>query len=194
LARTKHFIRKYGGLPAETLDRDRRRGASFFPLLGAKTTLGRTFDASEDAPIANPTVVLSYLYWRNHFGGNSSIVGKTIVLDGKPTAVIGVLSPDFKFFPRQTDLYMPIGLMGSQKVWLDRGNHPGMHVLARLKAGVTRYTALTDMNTIMARLEAQYPVSNSGPARDGGFPFTRRDSERCKPRCGCSWPQWVAFF
>jgi putative ABC transport system permease protein len=156
----KHSIVTGAGAPDQT--RTGMVSASFFPLLGAKTTLGRTFDASEDAPIANPTVVLSYLYWRNHFGGNSSIVGKTIVLDGKPTAVIGVLSPDFKFFPRQTDLYMPIGLMGSQKDWLDRGNHPGMRVLARLKAGVTRDTALTDMNTIMARLEAQYPVSNSG--------------------------------
>ncbi len=136
--------------------------ASFFPLLGAKTVLGRTFDASEDTTAATPTTVLSYSYWRTHFGGDSSIVGKSIVLNGKSTTVLGMLSPEFKFSLLPIDLYVPISPQGARMDWLVRGNHPGMGVLARLKPGVSRDGALADMNTIMARLDAQYPTSNSG--------------------------------
>jgi putative ABC transport system permease protein len=136
--------------------------ASLFPLLGARTVMGRTFGTSEDTANTSPTVVLSYLYWRSHFRGDAGILGKTMTLDGKSATVVGVLAPDFKFFSHQTDLYMPIGLKGSDPDWVNRGNHPGLRVLARLKPGISREAALADMDTVTARLDAQYPVTNSG--------------------------------
>ena len=136
--------------------------APFFSLLGAKPMLGRAFGEADDKPEANPAVVLDYGFWRNRLGGDSSIVGHSITLGGVPFTVVGVLSPGFKFFQERIDLYLPLGLEGGKPNWLVRGNHPGLRVLARLKADVSRAAAQSEMDLLMRRLEEQYPQSNSG--------------------------------
>jgi predicted permease len=134
----------------------------FFSLLNARPIVGRTFTADEDRAGANRTAVLGYGFWRTHFGADRAIVDRTILLDGIPYTVIGVLPPEFRFFQATTDLYVPAGLKGDDPNWLNRGNHQGYRVLARLRQGVSLSGANSSLAAIMRRLEQQYPASNDG--------------------------------
>ena len=136
--------------------------AEFFPLLGARPAAGRFFGAADDRPGAPPTAVLSYGQWKRRFGGDPSAVGRLVDLDAVPHTIVGVLPPTFGFFPEPVDVYTPIGLMGSRPDWLNRGNHSGVRVLGRLAPDSSLASARREMETIMLRLEKQYPDSNSG--------------------------------
>ena len=136
--------------------------AAFFPLLGAKPQLGRVFAESDDRPEATPAVVLSDELWRSRFGSDPGIVGKTVKLDAVAYTVVGVLPRGFAFFTRRADLFRPVGLHGAEDVWLNRGNHTGMRVLARLAPGATLASARSEIDGIMRQLEQQYPDSNAG--------------------------------
>ena len=140
--------------------------ASFFPLLGARPALGRTFTEEEDKPGAAPVVVLSHRLWATRFGSDPGIIGQAVTLDGSPHTVVGVMPADFGFFRQTAELYVPVGLSGDNPVWLDRGNHPGLRVLGRLKPGVSQESARTEMSAIARRLEEQHPKSNSGQQVD----------------------------
>lgn len=106
--------------------------APFFPLLGARPTLGRGFTDADDRPGAAPTVVLSDELWRTRFGGDRSVIGTRLRLNAQPHTIVGVLPRGFAFFPQHGDLYRPMGLHGADRGWLSRGNHEGASVLARL--------------------------------------------------------------
>src|SRR5262249_24693109 len=136
--------------------------SSFFRLLGVQAALGRTFTSDDDKPGAKRTAVLSYSFWRTHLGADPAALGRTLALDGDAYTVIGVLPPDFKFFQRPIDLYTAAGLMGDEPVMLSRGNHQGYRVLARLTPGISLSGARSSMETIMKRLEQQYPAFNDG--------------------------------
>ena len=105
-----------------------------FPLLGTHAALGRLFTETDDRPGAAPTVVLSYDFWRNQLHSDAAIAGKTIALDKYPFTVIGVLPPDFRFVLDKVGVYYPIGINASSSRYMDRGDHPGIAVLARAAA------------------------------------------------------------
>jgi putative ABC transport system permease protein len=136
--------------------------AAFFPLLGARAQLGRVFLEAEDRPGVTPTVVLSDELWRSRFGADRGVVGRVVRLDAVPHTIVGVLPPGFGFFPRPVDLYRPIGLYGADIHWLNRGNHAGEYVLARLAPGATLAQGRTELAGIMSQLERQFPDTNSG--------------------------------
>jgi putative ABC transport system permease protein len=158
--RQDHF--SFSGPHEPVLLRGGQVTAPFFSLLGGKPLLGRTFTDAEDKPGANRTVVLGYSLWRNRLGGDPEILGKSVTLGDIPYAVIGVMPPDFRFFQQAEDFYIPLGLEGSNPGRTDRGNHEGIRVLARLRPGVSLAGARAEMDTIMRRLEQQYPKTNSG--------------------------------
>ncbi len=135
--------------------------SSFFALLAAKPFLGRTFtDAEDKLGTPWPGVVISYSLWRNRFGGDPTIVGKAVTLDGHSNGVVGVMPPGFAYPGVRADVFTPIGPLAAFAGYQDRSNHPGIHVLARLKSGVSLAAAHSDMDTIMARLGAEYPKSD----------------------------------
>jgi putative ABC transport system permease protein len=136
--------------------------AAFFPLLGAKPILGRTFSEEEDTPSSAAVAVLSYALWRTQFGADPAFVGKSVVLDGEAYGIVGVLPADFKFFQQKIDLYTPIGRRSKLQSYLNRGNHQGLTGLARLRPGVSLSAARLEFDTIMKRLEQQNPETNSG--------------------------------
>jgi predicted permease len=82
--------------------------ASLFDILGVRPTLGRAFAPDEAGPGRTPVAVLSYDIWRRRFGGDRSVVGSEIRLDGAPYRVIGVAGPDFRFV-RHSSLGPPEG-------------------------------------------------------------------------------------
>jgi putative ABC transport system permease protein len=135
----------------------------FFALTGATCVLGRAFSPEEDKPEANRTVALSYAFWRTHFGANSDVLGKTITLDGESYTILGVVRPDFGYFPRPISVYVPAALSaGPGSNWLQRGNHPGLQVLARLRPEASLHSARADVDVIMSALEKEFPDVNAG--------------------------------
>ncbi len=136
--------------------------ASLFDMLGAKPELGRFYTEADDKPGATPVAVLTYAFWKRRFGGDRGVIGRALTLDNTPYTIVAVLQQDFRVLGRSQHVLLPIGLVGGTKMWVDRGNHPGVRSIARLKRGVTIDQARADCNAIMLRLEQQYPVTNSG--------------------------------
>ena len=78
-----------------------RVSAGFFRALGVAPILGRDFAAGEDKPSASRTVLLSYAAWQNRYGKRADILGQTVMLDGNPNTIVGVLPKDFHFAPAE---------------------------------------------------------------------------------------------
>lgn len=141
------------------------------PLLGAKPVLGRLFTRQDDTPAAPQTILISYAYWHRKFGGSNSVIGRSLLVDGKAREIIGVLPRGFHFLDREdAALYLPLRFDRS-KTKLGNFSYPG---LARLKPGVT----LDQVKADMARL---VPVAiRSFPAPDG-FPLSLFEKVKINP-------------
>ena len=135
--------------------------ADLFSVLRVNALHGRVFTNEEDKPGGTPVVVLSYGLWQRRFGGQTSIINQSITLNSKSYTVIGV-TPESYAYPSRAEMYVPVGQLSDQTSWKQRGNHPGLYGVARLKPGVTFEQADADMNTIAANLEKQYPDQNAG--------------------------------
>jgi nitric oxide reductase large subunit len=101
------------GIEEPTLLRVAEVSSPFFRILGTQPLSGRTFSEREDLPGANPVVVVSHELWKNRLGGDPNFAGKTLTLDGISYSVIGVLPPEFNFFDKRVDAYLPVGLHGA---------------------------------------------------------------------------------
>lgn len=134
--------------------------ADLFSVLRVNAQHGRLFTNDEDKPGGTPVVVLSHALWQRRFGGQLSILSQPITLNSKSYDVIGVMPETFAY-PSRVEMWVPVGQLSDQPSWKERGNHPGLYGVARLKPGVTIEQADADMNTIAANLEKQYPDSNS---------------------------------
>ena len=131
----------------------------FFETLGVGPILGRTFKAGEDALLKNTPVMLTYGAWQRRFGGDASVVGQALVIDGELASVVGVLPRDFVFAPgRSADLWISARLDG----FALRRNGYWLHPVARLKPGVSLQQAQAEIQTLSSRLAMQYPDSNAG--------------------------------
>ncbi len=135
--------------------------AEFFDVLGVKPAMGRSFLAEEDRPGANRVCLVSHGLWQRRFGSDEHFVGKTLTLNNQTYTVVGVLPASYRY-GTPTDVFVPIGLEGASEMMNERGNHPGIYAVARLKPGVSFEQAEADMKGIAARLGEQYPKSNGG--------------------------------
>jgi putative ABC transport system permease protein len=142
----------------------RNMTAGIFPLLGINAIVGRTFLAEEDRAGGNPVVLLSYGLWHRRFSGSPEVLGKSITLDSQPCTVVGVLPAGFELLA-PADVYQPF-TPWAKTLPDDRSWHPGIVPIARLKPGVTREQARTEMVAITKRLEQQYPDFNTGFSAD----------------------------
>ena len=134
--------------------------ANYFDLFGVQPLLGRTFLPDDDKLGAPPVLVLSYEYWKNDFGSDPEIVGKTFEMNDKVHTVVGVLPP-VPQYPNENDVYMPTSAcpFRSSKMHLEDRDMRMMEVFGRLKPGVTVAQANADVSTIAAGLKAAYPKS-----------------------------------
>ena len=131
--------------------------AAFFRVLGVGAILGRTFLAEDDQPGARRVALLSHALWQSRFGGNAEILGKTIILDGKDYAVIGVMPAGFRFSPTPEDVWTPL----AENLNEGRGGFY-LNVIAWLKPGVTLAEAQARMGDIGAAMSAQFPEHYQG--------------------------------
>ena len=134
--------------------------ADFFPILGVTPILGRTFTATEASDPKADVAILTYALWQRRFGGDPSIVGRTIELNGAPIAVVGIMPPDFHLtFKRSlagkpADLWRPWVL---PEEWREpRGRF--LSVIGHTKPGVSLEQARAEMNAIAAQLRTELPA------------------------------------
>jgi predicted permease len=126
----------------------------FFRTLGVTPILGRDFYYGEDRPEAPRTTLLTYAAWQKRYGGSPNVLGQTVVLDGDPYVIVGVLPRDFSFAPAE-----PADFWAILKPSSCRGCH-GLFGVARLKDGVSFSAAFADIEAVAQQLERQYPDSN----------------------------------
>jgi predicted permease len=134
--------------------------SDFFPLLGVRSMLGRTFLPDEDRAGAGPVAVIADGLWKRKFGGDPTVVGKTIHLNGNVYTVIGV-APGHLTVSDDADVYVPIG-QWTDETFLDRRASMGMRVVGRLKPEMTPAQARLDMDRIARELEKAYPEADKG--------------------------------
>ena len=139
--------------------------ASFFPVLGVKPALGRTFLPEEDQVGARPVVLISGGLWKRKFGSAPDAVGKTLTLNGAGYTIVGVIPASFHYsgnnFGSSTDVYAPIG-QWNDPTFRDRKVGMGMDAVGRLKPGVTFEQAKADMDAVARHLADEYPEADKG--------------------------------
>jgi len=129
--------------------------SDYFSTLGVEPIAGRTFFDEEDKPGGAKVALLSYAFWQRRFGGSSDVLGRTIMLNGSPTTVVGIMPNDYR---PNIELWLPLAI---QYNGADRDLHE-IYVIGRLAPGTTRQQAQVEMSAIAARLVEQYPDLNTG--------------------------------
>jgi putative ABC transport system permease protein len=129
------------------------------PMLGVAPMLGRFFLPSEGAAGADHVAVIGHGLWKRRFGGDPSVVGKTISLDGEPYTIVGVMPPGFRFAPfwaTQAELWAPLDLRPRAA----RRDASSLRVFARLRPGTTLGAARQEIAAITGALEREFPGTN----------------------------------
>ena len=139
--------------------------ANFFDVLGIKPILGRFFLPGEEAREGGARfVVLSYSLWKNKYGGDPNIIGKPIELARQSGTIIGVAPQGFiNAMPGvRHDAWVPIDPLGADKWRMTHRSANYLNVLGRLKPGVTRQQATSDLENVMRQIVAAYPAEHIG--------------------------------
>jgi predicted permease len=125
------------------------------PILGATPMLGRLFSREDDLPGTPQTVVLTYGYWRHKFGGDSSAVGRTVMVDGESRQIIGVLPQKFHFLDREDPAMILPFRFDRNKIFLGNFSY---EAVARLKPGVTLTQASADVARMIPITLRSFPA------------------------------------
>jgi len=131
---------------------------NLYSLLGVKPVLGRDFVEEEGRAGAQPVALISRGLWQRVYGSDPQLMGKAIRVDGNAFTVVGVIPGGLIYPAADAELFIPFIPQGSE---IQRSNHFA-RVLGRLRAGVPLSEARAEMDTVAARLEGQYPDSNTG--------------------------------
>jgi putative ABC transport system permease protein len=150
------------GEPAERIN-GWRFSASAFRALGVQPQLGRYFTPDEDIVGApEDVVVISDGLWKSHFGGDREVIGKTILLDGQKTEIVGVMPPGFGVFDTRSDFWIPSPFSRFQVQ--SRGTTRVLSIIGRMKPDSTLARSQADIGAISARLAEEDPA----PQKDRG--------------------------
>jgi len=129
----------------------------FLETLGVAPLLGRDFAADEDRVGRPPLAVIGYGLWRERFGGEGDVLGRTLLLNGEPHEIVGVLPRDF-WFEGNPRLLVSFGWNVEEET---RGGR-WLNGVARLRDGATRESAQGELRAVFAELEEEYPEANGG--------------------------------
>jgi putative ABC transport system permease protein len=129
--------------------------ANWFSVLGVHTAMGRTFLEGEDHPGKDAVVILSDSLWRRQFGGDPSILGRSILLEGMNRQVVGVMPSDFRFPSPKIELWVPLHL--DPRKTGDYWGSSYMPLTARLRPGATFEQARTELVALRPRIFAAFP-------------------------------------
>jgi len=148
-----------GGEP--TIVKPTHSTGNFFSVLGVRAALGRTFTDAETWQTGQNVAVLSHRLWRDRFGSDPKVIGRTIQLDGNPVQIVGVMPAGFAFPSDATDLWQPWGWnpQSRQQTYFRRAHW--LSVIARVKPGVSQEAANTQLQSVVARLQRDFPATNT---------------------------------
>jgi putative ABC transport system permease protein len=132
-----------------------------FPMLGTFPLLGRGFTLADDQPNAPGTVLLSYSLWTRRYRRDPKILGRNILINGKPHGVIGVMPEHFEF-PENQRLWVALAPTATKETRDARS----LFSFGRMRPGVTRERATKELDGIAARLAKEYPATNDGWSAD----------------------------
>jgi putative ABC transport system permease protein len=130
---------------------------NFFHLAGVAPEFGRPLTPEDFEPGHEAVLILSHGFWQRRLGGDPNVVGRSLLLDGHKTTIIGIMPPHFDY-PVGVDAWAPLDLTAAAA---DRSNHY-LRVIGRLKPGASQAQAQAEIETIAAGLAAQYPTTNAG--------------------------------
>jgi predicted permease len=139
--------------------------SNYFSLLGVAPALGRVLQPGDAAvPGAEPIVILGHSYWKKRFNSDPSVVGRAVIVNGRPFSIAGVVPASFEgaYALVEFDAYLPLSMQAHedyQDMITKRDEH-SLHVIGRLKPGLERVQAQAAVNVLASQLEAQFPESN----------------------------------
>ncbi len=129
-----------------------RTSTNFFAVLGAKPLLGRTFASGESAPGTPGVAVLSHELWVSQFGGDSTVVGRSIVLDGETRTVIGVMPAGFSIFQQDAQIWLPLEIDPAARFY----TASVALLVGRLVSGATARTAADEFQSLVPDLRRTF--------------------------------------
>jgi predicted permease len=146
--------------------------ANYFSVLGVAAHRGRTFSAVDEAPAADPALVLSYGYWQRRFGGDPATIGQRITVDGRPHLVVGVAAAGFagSEVGGGTDFWIPIATAAPSAAFppdfragahVTSARHQWLLVIGRSKPGFPLATAEASANLILQRFLSDHPETRA---------------------------------
>jgi putative ABC transport system permease protein len=133
----------------------------FFETLGVAPALGRTFGARQGAAGGERAAILSHGLWQTRFGGDPAIVGRTVMLNSVSHEVLGVM-PALFAHPEAAQVWTPLAPSARLAPFMQSRSSYWLEVVGRLKPGIERRSAQSEMDTIASTLERQYPGTNAG--------------------------------
>ena len=141
--------------------------ADFFKVFGVNPLLGRTFAEGEDVKGRNQVCVISHAFWQRRFGGDPSVVGRTLSLNNTPTQIVGIMPAEFKFPRYETDLWTPLAFDAKRTA-------PYFFVVVgRLKPGVQVAQAQADTTNVLQNFGRQHPNNSEAVGlSEGNGPST----------------------
>jgi len=129
--------------------------ANGFSVVGQKPLIGRDFLAADERPGAPPVLMLGYHVWRDRYGSDPQILGKSITVDEIPRTVIGVMPPGRRF-PEETDLWIPLVPDAAR----EKRDNRSLMLFGRLQKGVLIASVRAEFASLAQNLAAQYPATN----------------------------------
>lgn len=132
--------------------------ADFFRILGVRPLLGRAFVESEDVPNGPGVAVIGYRLWRQQFGGDRAMIGRTVRISGQPNRIIGVMPEGFDLPFSPAEVWVPFRI--SRAASQDEGRY--LSVIAKLKPGVSMVRAQADLEGVARKIAEERPMSNRG--------------------------------
>ncbi len=136
--------------------------ASFLPMFGVAPRLGRFFSEDETSPGKDAVAIISFGLWQRRFAAAGDVLGKSILLDTRHYIIAGVMPRNFQFtWDAPVDVLVPLAFTSAEQGESARGSRD-LETLARMKPGVTRDQAQSEMNTVATRLAQEYPQANNG--------------------------------
>jgi putative ABC transport system permease protein len=125
-----------------------------FELMGIRPRIGRSFTAADDSPGAPETVLVSHAYWQRRLGAAAGVIGSTLVVDGRPHTIIGVLPPGLSFLDQEAELFLPFRIDPANLVI----SNFSYRSIARLEDGVSLEQAAQELERLMFMAVDRYPL------------------------------------
>lgn len=141
--------------------------ANLFPIVALKPALGRTLVAADNLPGHEHVAVLSDGVWRENFGADPAILGKSVVLDDQNYEVVGVMGRDVRFTvgqPQSPQVWVPLPLVPDPDRRIGQ-----LHVIGRLREGISLAQAQADMSNVADRLEQEFHIQRGPHGEDPGY-------------------------